>query len=128
MPDDMNSYESYYTINPQGKDGKGLEQIEHDLSDIAMEGATSPQTHNAFTSPDGKFTVNIWACDPGTLQIRDLAIDEACFLIKGEVHLTDMYDKKTIYKAGDAFLLPKGFCGTWHMPFPLLKYNSMYTR
>ena len=26
------------------------------------------------------------------------------------------------YKKGDAFLLPRGFCGTWRQTEPMLKY------
>ena len=32
------------------------------------------------------------------------------------------------FVAGDAFLLKRGFVGTWHMPGQILKYNAMYKR
>ena len=115
----------FITIDKLGGE-VGLQQVEHDPSDTPLEGADDPRSHNAFTSPDGKYTANVWACNAGTLKIDNLAISEACFLLEGNVELTDLEGNKAVYGPGDAFLLPKGFCGYWHMPEPILKYNTMY--
>jgi len=72
--------------------------------------------------------VGVWACDPGTLAIDDLAIDEACYLIQGEVIISDSHGNTERFTAGEAFLLQRGFVGTWHMPVPILKYNAMFKR
>ncbi len=68
------------------------------------------------------------ACDAGTLKIEDLAIDEACYLIEGEVVITDSSGNSERFLAGEAFVLHRGFVGTWHMPGPIKKYNAMFKR
>lgn len=115
---------SFYTINCNCD----LPRVEHDASDTPLAGAEYPRSYCAFVSPDGKYTANVWACDSGTLRIDDLSTDEACFLIEGSVEIIDDAGNREIYRAGDAFLLPKGFSGIWHMPEPVVKYNTMYTR
>jgi uncharacterized cupin superfamily protein len=104
-----------------------LEAVAHDPSDTPVAGARHPRARTAFVDATGCFTAGVWACDAGTLEIRDLAIDEACYLIEGEVILTDADGRSERFVAGEAFVLPRGFSGTWHMPVPIRKYNAMHT-
>lgn len=106
---------------------EGLRPIAHDASDTPVSGAQAPQARTAFVDVTGRFTAGVWACDAGTLEIRNLAIDEACYLIAGEVVLTDPQGRTETFRAGEAFVLPRGFSGTWHMPGPIVKYNAMHT-
>jgi hypothetical protein len=115
-------------VNVAGPDGAGLPPTTHDASDTPVEGAGNPHAYTAYTDPSGVFTVGVWACDAGTLEIHDLAIDEACYLIAGEVIISDAYGNSERFIAGEAFLLERGFVGTWHMPRPILKYNAMFKR
>jgi hypothetical protein len=118
----------FLRVNAAGPDGRGLPPTTHDASDRSIAGATRPCAYTAYTDPSGVFTVGVWACDAGTLAINDLAIDEACYLIDGEVIITDVDGNTERFIAGEAFLLKRGFVGTWHMPGPILKYNAMYKR
>ncbi len=118
----------FLRVNSAGQDGLGLDPTTHDASDTIVEGAADPRAHTAYTDPSGVFTVGVWACDAGTLAIDDLAIDEACYLIRGEVIITDAHGNSERFVAGEAFLLERGFVGTWHMPCPILKYNAMFKR
>jgi uncharacterized cupin superfamily protein len=118
----------FLRIDPAGPGGRGLPPVEHDVSDRPVSGALHPTAYTAYTDPSGVFTAGVWACDAGTLEITDLAIDEACYLIRGEVVITDSHGNSERFVAGEAFLLPRGFVGTWHMPGPILKYNAMFRR
>ncbi len=118
----------FLRINSAGPDAGGLPAIEHDPSDTPIEGAKHPTAYTAYTDPSGVFTAGVWACDAGTLAIHDLAVDEACYLIRGEVIITDAHGHTERFIAGEAFLLHRGFIGTWHMPGPILKYNAMFKR
>ena len=120
--------QQFLRIRADGPDGRGLPPTHHDASDTALEGARDPRAYTAFTDPSGVFTAGVWSCDAGTLRIEDLAVDEACYLIAGEVIISDDRGNTERYVAGDAFLLPRGFVGTWHMPGPILKYNAMFRR
>ena len=100
----------------------------HDPSDTPIQGAAHPLAHTAYTDPSGAFTAGVWACDAGTLKIDNLAVDEACYLIEGEVIISDANGNTERFIAGEAFLLHRGFVGTWHMPVPIRKYNAMFRR
>lgn len=102
-------------------------RIEHDPSDTPSEGADQPRNFCAFTSTDGKYTANVWACNAGTFRIENLAVSETCIVIEGSVEIVDTTGQSAVFRAGDCFLLPMGFSGDWHMPEPFKKYNVMYT-
>ncbi len=124
----MASYKEFLRIDAKGPEGAGLPPVPHDASDTPIEGAANPVAYTAYTDPSGVFTAGVWACDAGTIAIEDLAIDEACYLIEGEVIITDRHGNTDSFKAGEAFLLVRGFTGTWRMPGPILKYNAMFKR
>lgn len=124
----MHADKKFVRVNALGLDATGLPETTHDASDTVVAGAGQPRAYTAYTDPSGVFTVGVWACDAGTLAITDLAIDEACYLIKGEVIITDPHGNSERFVAGEAFLLQRGFVGTWHMPVPILKYNAMFKR
>jgi uncharacterized cupin superfamily protein len=118
----------FVRINQRGADGLGLPATVHDPSDTVVQGARHPRAYTAYRDPSGVFTAGVWACDAGVLAIEDLAIDEACYLIEGEVIITDRHGNSERFVAGEAFLLKRGFVGTWRMPCPILKYNAMFRR
>lgn len=124
----MTFKKQFLRIDANGLDGTGLRPTVHDMSDTPIQGATHPVAYTAYTDPSGVFTVGVWACDAGTLRIDNLAIDESCYLIEGEVIITDSNGNTERFVAGEAFLLVRGFVGTWHMPVPIRKYNAMFRR
>ena len=75
---------------------------------------------------DNVLTAGVWQCDAGTLKLSDLPIHEVCVLIEGEVVITSDDGRSESYKAGEAFILHKGFSGTWHMPVATKKYSIVY--
>ena len=115
-------------VDSRGPDGRGIPPTVHDSTDTALDGATRPCAYTFYTDPSGVFTVGVWACDAGTLAIADLALDEACYLLEGEVIISDNQGNTERFAAGDAFVLKRGFVGTWHMPRPIVKYNAMFKR
>jgi uncharacterized cupin superfamily protein len=124
----MNSSKQFVRIEANGPDREGLPTTVHDASDTPVQGAQHPHGYTAYLDPSGLFSAGVWACDAGTLQINDLLIDESCYLIEGEVVLTDQYGNSERFVAGEAFVLFRGFVGTWHMPKPIRKYNAMFKR
>jgi uncharacterized cupin superfamily protein len=124
----MTAVKQFVRIDANGLDGAGLLPTVHDPSDTPIHGATNPLAHTAYTDPSGVFTAGVWACDAGTLEINNLAVDEACYLIEGEVIISDSHGNTERFVAGEAFLLHRGFVGTWHMPGPIRKYNAMFRR
>ena len=65
----------------------------------------------------GEVVVAIYEAKPALIDISDpFPYDEFVLVLEGQVTLTHIYGEKQTYKAGETFLVPKGFLGTWDMP------------
>ena len=104
----------------------GLQPAQHDPADVILDGAKAPHALTAFSDEANVLTAGVWQCDAGTLKLSDLPIHEVCVLIEGEVTITGDDGRSEQYRAGDAFVLHKGFSGTWHMPVATKKYSIVY--
>jgi len=71
----------------------------------------------------GDFVVSVFAASPAIIDINEpFPFGEVVLGLKGEVKLTNADGGTATYKEGDTFLVPKGWMGTWDMPF---KYREM---
>ena len=70
---------------------------------------------------NGPVTAGIWRSSGYTEYYESYPCDEFMVVLDGEVTLESDGFSAT-YKAGDSFLLPRGFRGTWRQPGPMLKY------
>lgn len=68
-----------------------------------------------FASTDERFKVVIKRFEPMTIRLEDWPFDEAFFLVKGELEITDSSSVTQRYSPGDAFVFPRGFSGTARM-------------
>lgn len=76
-----------------------------------------------FASPDNKFIVQVWENRTALeLSLESYPVDEFITLIEGEVEVVDHAGNVSRFKAGDSFLLVKGFKGIWRQPGYLRKY------
>lgn len=114
-------------LKTTGEGGDALPRVAHDATDTPVDGATAPRAFVAYRDASGQFTAGTWACNPGTLAIKDLAIDEVCFIIEGEVEIVDDRGVSAVFGEGDAFVLKRGFSGLWKMPRPFRKFNGIFT-
>ena len=65
----------------------------------------------------GEVVVAIYEAKPALIDISDpFPYDEFVLVLDGQVTLTHIDGEKQTYKAGETFLVPKGFLGTWDMP------------
>jgi uncharacterized cupin superfamily protein len=69
---------------------------------------------NAFASRGGAFSAGVWESSPGKWRVH-YAEDELCVLLTGRVVLTDSAGAQRTFVAGDAFVVPAGFNGTWEV-------------
>ena len=80
-----------------------------------------------YSDPDGAFRTGFWAAQPGTSPIH-YTKDELCTLLEGTVRLTSEDGIVATYTAGDTFLIPKGFKGTWETVAAVRKFFAVYTK
>jgi len=65
---------------------------------------------------EGENIVSVWDSSPARLVFdAPTTYDEFVIVLKGELILTDNAGNAVTYKAGEMFMLKKGFLGTWEM-------------
>lgn len=94
--------------------GKGQPKAEPGTPDPAklMAGKYKTRTWNHYTGENDRLYCGIWESTPGKVKV-DYAEWEFCHFIEGKAILTNDKGKKWTIKAGDAFIIPPGFKGTW---------------
>ena len=80
---------------------------------------------NHYTDPAGKFFSGFWASEVGKWRIN-YTEEEACFLLEGVSVVADADGNATTLRAGDSFVIPRGFRGTWEVIEPSRKFYAIY--
>ncbi len=80
-----------------------------------------------YSDPDGAFRSGFWSSEPGKSDINYVK-DELCTLLEGTVRLTAADGTVATYTAGDTFLIPKGFKGTWETLVAVRKFFATYQK
>ena len=66
------------------------------------------------TDASGQFFAGTWRSEPGKWHIR-YTEEEYCELLEGHSVVTDSAGHATTLRAGDRFVIPRGFVGTWEV-------------
>ena len=66
------------------------------------------------TDASGQFFAGTWRSEPGKWHIR-YTEEEYCELLEGHSVVTDSAGHATALRAGDRFVIPRGFVGTWEV-------------
>ena len=94
--------------------GKTAPELERGAAspDALISGKYTTKTWNHYTGEDDRLYCGIWECTPGKVS---MTYDEweFCHFIEGEAILTNQDGKSWTLKAGDGFIIPAGFSGTW---------------
>lgn len=80
---------------------------------------------NLFTSADGRFHSGVWESQPGKWRCV-FTESEFCQILKGVLIVTGDDGQTVTYKAGDAFVSPAGFTGTWEVVETVRKHYAFY--
>ena len=90
-----------------------------------IAGQPQTKTWNQFSDAQQQFFCGIWHSSAGCWHVN-YSEDELCFLLKGRVILTGVDGQKYTFKAGQAFIIPKGFKGSWETVEPVEKIYAIY--
>lgn len=104
---------------------RNLPAPEPGAPDAVIEGKPQTLTQNLYTDADDKFYCGIWASTRGKWRV-DYAEHEFCQILSGKVILTPDDGRPQAYSAGDAFVIPAGFKGTWETVEPVRKHYAIY--
>lgn len=67
-----------------------------------------------YTDASGQFFVGTWRSEPGKWRIS-YTEEEFCHMQEGISVITDEAGKAMTVRAGDRFVIPRGFSGTWEV-------------
>ena len=94
-------------------------------ADRIVSGNPAQAATNLFASPDGRFNSGIWESDIGKWHVV-FSESEFCHILAGAIVVTGDDGSVATYRAGDAFLTPAGFTGTWDVIERAKKFYAMY--
>ena len=100
-------------FNSEGPPGQGLEPMLEITPDMLEEGSASELCHNYYTSPSGLLTAGVWKCTAHTLKFGPYPVDEFMLVLDGSVNIVHEDGHEDIFRAGDAFVIPKGLPCQW---------------
>ena len=90
-----------------------------------ISGTPNQTVNNLFASADGRFNSGIWDCEPGKWRVV-FTESEFCHLLEGVIIVTGDDGSERTFRAGDAFVSPAGFTGTWDVTERAKKYYAFY--
>lgn len=67
-----------------------------------------------YTDPTRQFFVGIWRSEPGKWRIA-YTEEEYCCILQGRSIITSDSGRSFTLTAGDSFVVPRGFSGTWEV-------------
>jgi uncharacterized cupin superfamily protein len=90
-----------------------------------VSGDPRQQIWNVLSSADARFHVGQWASSPGAWRVNYTEY-ELCHMLEGVVRLTNEAGTARVYRAGDSFVVPSGFRGTWEVVEACRKLYAIY--
>lgn len=78
-----------------------------------------------YTDPTKQFVVGIWRSEPGKWRIA-YTEEEYCHMLEGKSIVTNEAGESFTVSAGESFVIPRGFIGTWEVVESTTKRFVMY--
>ncbi|HEY7640459.1 MAG TPA: cupin domain-containing protein [Steroidobacteraceae bacterium] len=94
-------------------------------AEVLLGGNPETTTRNYFTDSGGRFFCGVWESTPGSWRIR-YTENEFCHITRGRIRIADANGRQWTFKAGDSFVIPAGFVGTWETLEPTAKLYVIY--
>ncbi len=94
-------------------------------ADRIVSGDPVQTAWNLFTSGDGRFHSGIWELKPGKWRCV-FTESEFCQILSGVLVVTGDDGQTATYRAGDGFVCPAGFTGTWEVIETVRKHYAYY--
>ncbi|MCF5581866.1 DUF861 domain-containing protein [Pseudomonas syringae] len=79
-----------------------------------FKGDPAQTLYNHYKSPCGQMSAGVWNGEPGQWQVN-YSEHEYCEIVQGVSVLRDEQGNAKTLRAGDRFVIPAGFKGTWEV-------------
>ena len=90
-----------------------------------MRGEPKTWVRNYYSDPSQQFSAGTWASSVGKWKV-EYTEHEFCHLLEGRVVLTSADGRRWHFNAGDAWVIPAGFSGTWETIEPARKRYAIF--
>lgn len=90
-----------------------------------LSGTPVATTRNHYADASSRFFAGVWSSTPGKWRIR-YSEHEFCHLIEGRVRLESAAGEAWEFRAGDAWVIPAGFVGTWETLESARKHYAIF--
>ncbi|MBV1788249.1 cupin domain-containing protein [Marinobacterium sp. D7] len=87
-----------------------------------ISGAPEQSLTNIYKDATGALLSGTWSSEIGKWKVDYSNRHEFCYLLEGRIVLTGDDGETTAFKAGDAFVIPVGFKGSWEVIEPVTKH------
>ena len=94
-------------------------------ADRVLAGSPEHTARNYFSDSGGRFFAGVWESTPGRWRVR-YTENEFCHITRGRIRIADASGQQWTFKAGDSFVIPAGFVGTWETIEPTSKLYVIY--
>ena len=95
--------------------------------DRLIEGRPEQRVWNFFTDNSQQFFAGRWSSTKGKWRVR-YTENELCVMMAGRVVLTGDDGAASSFGAGDAFVVPAGFSGTWEVVVDCTKIYAIFEK
>jgi len=79
-----------------------------------LKGDPEQTVYNHYNSPCGQLNAGVWEGEPGQWRVH-YTEHEYCEIVQGVSVLRDEQGQAKTLRAGDRFVIPAGFVGTWEV-------------
>lgn len=86
-----------------------------------LAGSFEQTARTMYATPAGKLATGIWTGEVGKIRI-DYQRHEFCYILRGRLEIADEDGRSRQFGAGDAFMVPRSFKGTWENLEAVEKY------
>lgn len=83
-------------------------------ADRLIAGKPKLTAWNHYADATNQFFAGVWAGTRGAWRVR-YSEHEFCHLLSGRVAITSETGERKEFTAGDSFVIPSGFAGTWEV-------------
>ena len=90
-----------------------------------LAGIPRTRVSNQYADASQQFFCGLWTSTSGKWRVR-YTEHEFCVLIEGRVRIESVTGEKHELRAGDAFVVPAGFEGTWEVAEPCKKWYAIF--
>ncbi len=94
-------------------------------ADRLLRGDPQQQIWNLHADPGGRFFAGCWASTPGAWVVR-YTEHEFCHVLSGAMRIVSSAGRTWTFGAGDSFVVPAGFEGTWEVLENSVKVYAIY--